>query len=82
MDASAQLLKKMEREACLWLNEEVGKGTSSGRAQNPISKDGALRLTFMMPLPLTYSFCHGLISLDQGSAFSPLATKTNLGQVS
>lgn len=30
------------------LNEEVGKGSSSGIAQNPISKDGALRPTSMM----------------------------------
>lgn len=54
MDALAQLLKEMEgvadqgREPYLWLNEEMGRVSSSGLAQNPISKDGALRPTSVM----------------------------------
>lgn len=37
-----------------WLNEEVSKGSSTGIAQNPISKDGAVRPTSMMSKPCPY----------------------------
>ena len=54
MDALAQLLKGMERvadqgyEPYSWLNDKVGESSSSCLAQNPVSKDEALRSTSLM----------------------------------